>query len=139
MLLFCPCEHVEGLVELPQRDVQPGLGNDGRRGRRSGAQLIENHSSVTVPSCSREGPSKDTDKEGRPAGHRGPVLGCRVGLLAADALTLVAVHDASGRSTTLKLEGIEPRPGSDCEFDVAIDVDRASAPALLGRLVWEWR
>jgi uncharacterized protein DUF6929 len=85
---------------------------------------------VVVLACAEDAPDAIAD---------GPVLGCRVGLLAADALTLVAVHDASGRSTTLKLEGIEPRPGSDCEFDVAIDVDRASAPALLGRLVWEWR
>lgn len=84
---------------------------------------------IVVLACAEDAPDAIAD---------GPVLGCRVGLLAADALTLVDVHDANGRPTTFKLEGIEPRPGSDREFDVAIDVDRASAPALLGRLVWEW-
>jgi hypothetical protein len=69
----------------------------------------------------------------------GPVLGCRVGLLTDDELTLVDVHDANGRRTLLKLEGIERRPGFDSEFDVVVDVDRPSAPALLGRLVWDWR
>jgi hypothetical protein len=69
----------------------------------------------------------------------GVVLGCRVGLLAEDALTMVDVRDANGCRTTLKLEGIELRPGSATEFDVAADVDRPSAPALLGRLEWEWR
>jgi hypothetical protein len=69
----------------------------------------------------------------------GPVLGCRVGLLAPGALALVAVRDASGARTTLKLEGIERRPGCVTEFDVAADVDCASAPAMLGRITWEWR
>jgi hypothetical protein len=39
----------------------------------------------------------------------------------------------------LKLEGIERRPSSSTEFDVAVDVDRTSVPAMLGRLVWDWR
>ena len=69
----------------------------------------------------------------------GAVLGCRVGLLARGALTMVEVCDASGGRTTLKLEGIERRPGFATEFDVAADVDQPSAPALLGRLTWEWR
>jgi len=69
----------------------------------------------------------------------GPVLGCRVGLLAEGALTLVDVRDANGARTTLKLEGIEVRPGSVTEFDVAADVDSPSAPAMLGRITWEWR
>ena len=36
MLLFCPCEHVEGVVNLPERAKQPGLGDDGGRSRRAG-------------------------------------------------------------------------------------------------------
>ncbi|HWN40203.1 MAG TPA: hypothetical protein VNP02_16990 [Gammaproteobacteria bacterium] len=69
----------------------------------------------------------------------GVVLGCRVGLLAGSTLTMVDVHEASGNRTTLKLEGIERRPGLATEFDVSVDVDEPSTPALLGRLTWEWR
>jgi hypothetical protein len=69
----------------------------------------------------------------------GAVLGCRVGVLDAHGLRLVDVYDSSGARTRLKLEGIERRPGSSTEFDVAVDVDRPAAPAQLGRLVWEWR
>jgi hypothetical protein len=69
----------------------------------------------------------------------GVVLGCRVGLLAAGALTMVDVREASGRRTTLKLEGIEVRPGRATEFDVSVDADQPAAPSLLGRLTWEWR
>jgi hypothetical protein len=69
----------------------------------------------------------------------GDVLGCRVGLLAAGALTMVEVREASGSRTTLKLEGIELRPGLATEFDVSVDADEPAAPALLGRLTWEWR
>jgi hypothetical protein len=68
----------------------------------------------------------------------GVVLGCRVGLLTGGALTMVEVCDASGRPTTLKLEGIERRAGLATEFDVTVDADQPSAPALLGRLKWEW-
>ena len=52
---------------------------------------------------------------------------------------MVDVYEATGERTLLKLEGIERRPGSSTEFDVAVDVDRPAAPAQLGRLVWEWR
>ena len=69
----------------------------------------------------------------------GDVLGCRVGVLDEDGLRMADVRDADGARTRLKLEGIERRPGSSTEFDVAVDVDRPSAPALLGRLVWEWQ
>jgi hypothetical protein len=62
-----------------------------------------------------------------------------VGLLANDVLTMVDVHDARGSRSLLKLEGIELRQGSITEFDVAVDVDRPSVPAMLGRLVWDWR
>ena len=69
----------------------------------------------------------------------GVVLGCRVGLLAKGALTMVDIREASGCRTTLKLEGIERRPGVPAEFDVAVAVDEPATPALLGRLRWEWR
>jgi hypothetical protein len=69
----------------------------------------------------------------------GAVLGCRVGMLAAGALTMVDVRDADGSRSLLKIEGIERRQSSTTEFDVAIDVDRPSVPAMLGRLVWDWR
>jgi len=85
---------------------------------------------VVVLACAEAGASALDD---------GAVLGCRVGLLAAGALTMVDVRDASGRPTTLKLEGIELRPGLATEFDVSVDADEPSAPALLGRLKWEWR
>lgn len=69
----------------------------------------------------------------------GPVLGCRVGLLDEHGLRMVDVYDPAGRRTLLKLEGIEPRPESSTQFDVVADLDRPSAPAQLGRLVWEWQ
>ena len=69
----------------------------------------------------------------------GDVLGCRVGLLDTHGLFMTDVCDAAGKRTMLKLEGIERRLGSSTEFDVVVDVDRPSAPALLGRLVWEWQ
>ena len=69
----------------------------------------------------------------------GPVLGCRVGVLDAHGLRLADVYDSSGARTLLKLEGIERRPGSSTEFDVAVDVDSPAAPAQLGRLAWDWR
>jgi hypothetical protein len=68
----------------------------------------------------------------------GAVLGCRVGLLDAQRLRLVDIVDATGERTHLKLEGIERRGESRTEFDVAVDVDRPSAPAQLGRLSWKW-
>ena len=68
----------------------------------------------------------------------GAVLGCRVGLLDAHHLRLVDIVDATGEPTHLKLEGIERRGESRTEFDVAVDVDRPSAPAQLGRLSWKW-
>ena len=41
MLLFCPCEHVERVVDLSERAEQPGLGDGGGRVRGSGSQLVE--------------------------------------------------------------------------------------------------
>jgi hypothetical protein len=68
----------------------------------------------------------------------GAVLGCRVGILEPGRLRMVDVCDEMGKRTTLKLEGIERRAGASREFDVVADVDRASCPAQLGRLVWAW-
>jgi hypothetical protein len=84
---------------------------------------------IVVLACAEDTASALTD---------GAVLGCRIGLLDDTGLTMADVHDAAGGPTFLKLEGIERRPGSSTDFDVAVDVDRASAPAMLGRLEWEW-
>jgi hypothetical protein len=61
----------------------------------------------------------------------GPVLGCRFGWLDADGARLADVIEPDGRSTTLKLEGIEARPGVATIFDVVADMDRPDEPALL--------
>jgi hypothetical protein len=84
---------------------------------------------IVVLACAEDSASALTD---------GAVLGCRVGLLDDAGLVMADVHDAAGNPTLLKLEGIERRAGSSTDFDVAVDVDRASAPAMLGRLEWEW-
>lgn len=67
----------------------------------------------------------------------GPVLGCRFGWLDADGLTVVTtpVLDVDGRPTTLKLEGIEARPGSATVFDVVADMDRGNEAAQIADLV----
>jgi hypothetical protein len=85
---------------------------------------------VVVLACAEDSACAITD---------GAVLGSRVGMLEDDVLTMVDVHDAGGSRSMLKLEGIERRHGSMTEFDVAVDVDRPAAPAMLGRLVWDWR
>jgi hypothetical protein len=85
---------------------------------------------VVVLACAEDSDSALTD---------GAVLGARVGLLDEHGVRLVDIHEAGGVRTHLKLEGIERRPGMECEFDVVVDVDRASVPAQLGRLVWDWR
>jgi hypothetical protein len=85
---------------------------------------------IVVLACAEDSASAISD---------GAVLGCRVGMLADGMLTMVDVHDVGGARSLLKLEGIERRPGSSIEFDVAVDVDRPTVPAMLGRLVWEWR
>jgi hypothetical protein len=61
----------------------------------------------------------------------GPVLGCRFGWLDADGARLADVIEPDGRPTTLKLEGIEARPGVATIFDVVADMDRPDEPALL--------
>lgn len=64
----------------------------------------------------------------------GPVLGCRVGVLDGRELRMVDIVDVLGAPVTLKLEGIESRPGRELEFDVVADVDRPLVPARLARL-----
>ena len=85
---------------------------------------------VVVLACAEDSESALTD---------GAVLGARVGLLDEHGVRLVDIYDAGGARTHLKLEGIECRPGTECEFDVVVDVDRHAVPAQLGRLVWDWR
>jgi hypothetical protein len=85
---------------------------------------------VVVLACAEDSRSALTD---------GAVLGARVGLIDERGVRLVDIHEAGGARTRLKLEGIERRPGTQCEFDVVVDVDRPTVPAQLGRLVWDWR
>jgi len=85
---------------------------------------------VVVLACAEDSESALTD---------GAVLGARVGLLDEHGVRLVDIHEAGGVRTHLKLEGIECRPGRQCEFDVVVDVDRPDVPAQLGRLIWDWR
>ena len=64
----------------------------------------------------------------------GPVLGCRFGWLDDTGAHVTEVIESDGRATPLKLEGIEPRPGSTRVFDVVADMDRPDHPALLVEL-----
>lgn len=64
----------------------------------------------------------------------GPVLGCRFGWLDGDDVRCADILDADGGRTTLKLEGLESRPGATNVFDVVADVDRGDVPALLAEL-----
>jgi hypothetical protein len=64
----------------------------------------------------------------------GPVLGCRFGWLDDTGAQVTDVIESDGRATPLKLEGIEPRPGSIRVFDVVADMDRPDHPALLAEL-----
>jgi hypothetical protein len=85
---------------------------------------------VVVLACAEDSDSALTD---------GAVLGARVGLLDEHGARLVDIHEAGGARTHLKLEGIERRSGTECEFDVVVGVDRSAVPAQIGRLVWDWR
>lgn len=64
----------------------------------------------------------------------GPVLGCRFGWLDDTGAQVTDVIDSDRRATPLKLEGIEPRPGSTGVFDVVADMDRPDHPAMLVEL-----
>jgi hypothetical protein len=47
---------------------------------------------------------------------------------------MINIINENGMPTTLKLEGIESRPGTDLAFDVVADMDRPLEPACAGRL-----
>jgi hypothetical protein len=64
----------------------------------------------------------------------GPILGCRFGWLDDTGAQVADVIEPDGRATLLKLEGIEPRPGSSTVFDVVADMDRPDQPAWLAEL-----
>jgi hypothetical protein len=64
----------------------------------------------------------------------GPVLGCRFGWLDDTGAQVADVIESDGSATALKLEGIEPRPGSSSVFDVVADMDRPDQPAWLAEL-----
>ena len=64
----------------------------------------------------------------------GPVLGCRFGWLDDTGAQVADVIESDGTATALKLEGIEPRPGSSRVFDVVADMDRPDQPAWLAEL-----
>jgi hypothetical protein len=66
----------------------------------------------------------------------GPVLGCCFGWIDPENCSAVTaiLLDADGRPTTLKLEGIEARPGSAVLFDVVADTDRGDEPAQIAEL-----
>jgi hypothetical protein len=64
----------------------------------------------------------------------GPVLGCRFGWLDMSGARVAEIQSMEGGPTALKLEGIEPRPGSEEVFDVVADMDRADESALLVEL-----
>jgi uncharacterized protein DUF6929 len=80
---------------------------------------------IAVLACAEDAADALTD---------GAVLGCRFGFIAGRELEMTDVVDAHGDPTHLKLEGIEPRPGSRHEFDVVADMDRPEEPACIGRL-----
>ena len=60
----------------------------------------------------------------------GEVLACRLGISSQGSILLMDIVDETGRSSTLKLEGIEVHPDDDTTFDVVADVDRSDQPAL---------
>lgn len=66
----------------------------------------------------------------------GPVLGCCFGWIDPDTRTAITTHvlDADGRPTSLKLEGIEARPGTAVLFDVVADMDRGDEAAQIAEL-----
>jgi hypothetical protein len=69
----------------------------------------------------------------------GDVLGARVGLLDTGRVVLTEILDATGKPTTLKLEGVDfvgftSRGG--VELMVVADMDDPDAPALIASLHW---
>jgi hypothetical protein len=135
-ILEMSCGEFEGLVAGRQETVRIARVTTVDLGTERGVPfgftdaVVLDEDRVVVLACAEDSACALSD---------GAVLGCRVGMLAGDTLEMVDIHDASGSRSMLKLEGIERRGASITEFDVAVDVDRPFAPAMLGRLVWEWR
>jgi hypothetical protein len=72
----------------------------------------------------------------------GQVLGARIGLLDGDHCLLAEILDEDGRSTELKLEGIDligTTASGALEFVVVADMDDPELPAVVARLVWDPR
>lgn len=61
----------------------------------------------------------------------GPILACRFGWLDDAGARMTDIMEMDGRPTCLKLEGIEPRPGSNTLLDVVADMDRPDEPSVL--------
>ena len=80
---------------------------------------------VAFIACAEESADVRTD---------GPVLGCRFGWLDDTGAQVADVIEPDGSATLLKLEGIEPRPGSNRVFDVVADMDRPDQPAWVAEL-----
>ena len=66
--------------------------------------------------------------------HDGEVIGVRFGISDGPNVRLGPIVNPDGSPSTLKLEGIERRPGSERSFDVVADMDRPDEPALWGHL-----
>jgi len=144
---YAGADSPSAIVEIDCGELAAWLSGSGRSPRVAGVVTVDLGAERGVPFGFTDAVALDDARvvvlacaeDAADAIADGDVLGCRVGLLDEDGLRMAQVHDANGERTRLKLEGIERRPGSSTEFDVAVDVDRPSSPALLGRLVWEWR
>lgn len=76
--------------------------------------------------------SPDTYRDGR-------VLGARVGLLDGAQVIVAEIHDAAGRATSLKLEGVDfvrHVASGGMEFAVVADMDDPEVPAVIASLHW---
>ena len=104
MLLFCPCEHVEGLVDLSERGEEPRLGDGGGRTSGPGSQLFENRAGIVASTRRRERPAQDTDKERRTARHRDSMLARRDAVGGSSQCDVRDAQRANGRRVLL-LEG----------------------------------
>jgi hypothetical protein len=89
---------------------------------------LQADASIAFLACAED--SLDAVQDGR-------VLSCLFGILddhdlahGAPRATFTTIEHASGRSCTLKLEGIEAHPNESGVFDVVADVDDAATPAL---------
>lgn len=72
----------------------------------------------------------------------GEVLGARVGLLDGDWVVMAEILDDAGRTTSLKLEGVDFLGFTETgalELAVVADLDDPEVPAVVARLVWDLR